>query len=212
MRSECYKRPFGVKSDSIAAFPEVTDFQVIKYEQTEYRFNVVMPNDDTFEVVIPNLKLMTNEKEFLSLIWDQTGTYFEPLKPKDFRAKLNEWRKNGQTIKPPEGTHTDDILAEELYQYCVNGPRAKERIQLKNGACLTEEGHHYFKFQSFITHLGNGWKIDQQKIAQKLKDKCKVEFGHSFNVEGKTEKVCKVKQLETKQIAYKVTTTKESNY
>ena len=31
------------------------------------------------------------------------------LKPKDFRAKkLNEWKKNGQTIKPPEGTHIDD--------------------------------------------------------------------------------------------------------
>ena len=212
MRSECYKRPFGVKSDSINAFPEVTDFQVIKYEQSEYRFNVIMPNDDKFEVVIPNLKLMTNEKEFLSLVWDQTGTYFEPLKPKDFRAKLNEWRKNGQTIKPPAGTHTDDILAEELYQYCVNGPRAKERIQLKNGACFTGEGYHYFKFQSFITHLGNGWKIDQQKIAQKLKDKCKVEFGHSFNIDGKTEKVCRVKQLETKQIAYKTTERKGSNY
>ena len=55
-------------------------------------------------------------------------------------------------------------------------------IIIKNGACFTEEGHHYFKFQSFITHLGNGWKIDQQKIAQKLKDKCKVEFSHSYNI------------------------------
>ena len=212
MRSLCYSRPFGIKSDSINAFPDVTDFQVIRYEQPEYRFNVVMPNDDTCEVVIPSLKLMTNQKELLGLIWDQAETYFEPLKPKDFRAKLNEWKKNGQTIKPPEGTHIDDILAEELYQYCVNGPRAKERIQIKNGACVTEEGYHYFKFQSFITHLGNSWKVPEEKIGQKLKEKCKVEFSHSFNVDGKTENVCRVKQLETKQIAYKTTERKGSNY
>ena len=212
MRSLCYSRPFGVRSDSINVFPEITDFQIIKYEQSEYRFNVVMPNDDKIEVVVPNLKLMTTQKEVLNLIWDQTGIYFEPLKNKDWRAKLNELRKNSQTIRPPAGTHIDDILAEELYQYCVNGPRAKERIQIKNGSCFTEEGYHHFKFQSFITHLGSGWKIDQQKIAQKLKDRCNVEFNISYNIEGKTEKVCKVQQLETKKITYKTTERKGSNY
>ena len=212
MRSLCYSRPFGIKSDNINAFPDVTDFQVIKYEQPEYRFNVVMPNDDKFEVVIPNLKLMTNQKELLSLIWDQAETYFEPIKAKDFRAKLNEWRKNGQTVKPPAGTHTDDILADELYQYCVNGPQAKERIQIKNGSCFKEDGFHYFKFKSFIEHLGSGWKIDQQKIAQKLKDKCNVIFNKSFNIEGKTEKVCMVAQLHVDKIEYKPTERKGSNY
>jgi len=212
MRSLCYSRPFGIKSDSINAFPEITDFQKINYEQPEYRFNVVLPNDDKCEVVIPNLKLMTNQKELLSFIWDQAQIYPEPLKPKDFRAKLNEWKKNGQTIKPPEGTHIDDILKEELYQYCVNSVEAKTRLAIRTGGCFTEEGHHYFKFTSFMTHLGPGWKIDQQKIAQKLKDKCKVEFSHSFNIDGKTEKVCRVKQLETKQITHKVAERKGSNY
>ena len=41
---------------------------------------------------------MTNQKELLSFIWDQAQIYPEPLKPKDFRAKLNEWKKKGQTI------------------------------------------------------------------------------------------------------------------
>ena len=139
-------------------------------------------------------------------------TYFEPIKAKDFRAKLNEWRKNGQTVKPPAGTHTDDILADELYQYCVNGPQAKERIQIKNGSCFKEDGFHYFKFKSFIEHLGSGWKIDHQKIAQKLKDKCNVIFNKSFNIEGKTEKVCMVTQLHVDKIEYKPTERKGSNY
>ena len=212
MRSLCYSRPFGVKSDSINVFPEITDFQVIRYEQSEYRFNVVMPNDDKIEVVVPNLKLMTTQKEVLNLIWDQTGVYFEPIKPKEFRAKLNEWKKSGQEIKPPEGTHVDERLAEQLYQYCINGPQAKERIQIKNGSCFTEEGYHYFKFSSFIEHLGTSWKIDEQRIAQKLKDKCNVEFNHSFNIDNKTEKVCKVKQLHTDKIEYKPVDRKGSNY
>ena len=212
MRSLCYSKPFGVKSDSINVFPDITDFQIIRYEQPEYRFNVVMPNDDKIEVIIPNLKLMTTQKEVLNLIWEQTGIYFEPIKQKDWRAKLNEWRKNCQNITPPEGTSTDDILANELFQYCVNGPQAKERIQIRLGSCLTEEGFHFFKYQSFLTHLGNDWKISKEKIGQKLKERFKVEFNYSLKVDGKVEKVCKLKQLHIDKIEYKPVERKGSNY
>jgi len=212
MRSLCYSRPFGVKSDSNNSFPNITDFQIITYAEPEYRFNVVMPNDDKTEVTISNTKLMTTQKEFLILIWEQTGIMFEPITPKEYRAKLNEWRRNGQTITPPAGTQLSDILREELFQYCINGPQAKERRQIATGACLTEEGFHFFRFQSFIDHLGNSWKIPEEKIAQKLKDRCKVEFNVSLNVDGKTVKVCKVKQLEIKQIEHKVTERTKGNY
>ena len=63
-----------------------------------------------------------------------------------------------------------------------------------------------------MDHLGNSWKVPREKIGQKLKDKCKVEFGHSFKIEGKTEKVCRVKQLETKQITHNPTERKGPNY
>ncbi len=200
MRTLCYSRPFGVKSDSINVFPDITDFQIIRYEQPEYRFNVVMPNDDKIEVIIPNL------------IWEQTGIYHEPLKPKDFRAKLTELRKGSTKISPPAGTQIEDRLKEELYQYCVNGPRARNRVQINSGSCLTEEGHHFFRFNSFIDHLGSSWKIPEERIAQKLKDKCDVEFNHSLNVDGKTIKVCRVKQLHIDKIEYKPVERKESNY
>ena len=212
MRGLCYKRPFGVKSDSISVFPEIQDFEMITYAEPEYRFNVIMPNDDKIQVVITNTKLMTTQKEVLNLVWQQTGVYFEPLKPKDFRAKLNEWRRNGQKITPPKGTQIEDRLEEELFQYCINGPQAHQRSQIHNGSCYTEEGYHYFRFNSFIEHLGNGWKIPEEKIAQKLKDKCNVEFDHSLNVDGKTLKVCKVVQLHVDKIEYKPVARKESNY
>jgi len=212
MRGLCYKRPFGVKSDSVSIFPEIQDFEMIAYAEPEYRFNVVMPSDDNIQVIIPNTKLMTRQKEVLDLVWQQTGVYFEPLKPKEFRAKLNEWRKNGQKITPPKGTQLEDRLEEELFQYCINGPQAQQRTQIHNGSCFTEEGFHYFRFNSFIEHLGNGWKIPEEKIAQKLKDRSKVEFDHSLNVDGKTLKVCKVVQLHVDKIEYKPVDRKGANY
>ena len=142
----CYSIPFGIVYNFVSIFPDITNFQIIKYVEPEYRFNVVMPNDDKHEVVIPNTKLMTTQKEVLNLIWEQTGVYFEPLKPKDYRSKLNEWRGVGcETIYPPKGTQISDRLREELYQYCINGPQAKQRGQIKNGACFTEDSFHYFK-------------------------------------------------------------------
>ena len=69
-----------------------------------------------------------------------------------------------------------------------------------------------YSVNTLFRDLAKDKGIDLIPIAQKLKDKCKVEFGHSFNIDGKTEKVCKVKQLETKQITYKTTERKGSNY
>ena len=212
MRGVCYSRPFGVSSDGISVFPDITDFQIIKYVEPEYRFQVVMPSDDKVEVIVANTKLMTTQKEVLNLIWEQTGVYFEPLKPKDYRAKLNEWRNGCETIYPPKGTQIADRLHDELYQYCINGPQAKQRGQIKNGACYTNDGNHYFKFTSFIQHLGSGWKIPEERIARQLEKDCKVEFNHSLNVDGKTIKVCRLPQLHMDQIEYQPVERKESNY
>ena len=46
---------------------------MIAYAEPEYRFNVIMPNDDKIQVIISNTKLMTTQKEVLNLIWQQTG-------------------------------------------------------------------------------------------------------------------------------------------
>ena len=78
MRSLCYKRPFGVKSDSVILyFPKIQDFEMIAYAEPEYRFNVIMPNDETMLkllYLIPNS--MFRQKEVLIYVWQQTGTIF----------------------------------------------------------------------------------------------------------------------------------------
>ena len=171
-----------------------------------------MPNDDKKGVVIPNLKSMTIQAELLRLIWSQTFIKFDTLKPKVFDAKLNEWSKNIQKITPPKGTQIDDRLAEELFQYCINGPPAPQRKQLHLGSCFTEAGFHYFRWNSFVEHLGSSWKIPEEKIGQILRDKCHVEFNVSFNVDGKTLKVCKVAQLHTDLIEHTPVERKGTNY
>ena len=185
---------------------------MIAYAEPEYRFNVIMPNDDKTQVIIPNSKSMVRQTEVLMYVFQQTGIAFEPIKQKDFRGKLNEWRRKGQKITPPKGTQLEDRLEEELYQYCINGTPEPDRSHLQYGSCLTEAGFHYFRFNSFIEHLGNSWKIPEEKIAQKLKDRCFVEFDHSLNVGGKTLKVCKVKQLHVHKIEYKPVERKRTNY
>ena len=56
-------------------------------------------------------------------------------------------------------------------------------------------------------------KLEQSnEIAQKLKEKCSVEFGHSLNIDGKTLKVCRVSQLHYKRIEHKLTDREKSNY
>jgi hypothetical protein len=171
-----------------------------------------MPNDDKMGVVIPNLKSMTIQTELLRLIWSQTFVKFDTVKPLVFNAKLNEWSKNIQKITPPKGTQIEDRLEEELYQKCINGPQAQERSHIYNGSCFTEGGFHYFRWDSFLEHLGSGWNIPGEKMATILRDKCHVKFNHSFNVENKTLKVCKVAQLHTDLIEHKPVERKGTNY
>ena len=50
MRTLCYSKPFGIKSDGITTFPDIKDFAIIKYSDPEYRFNIVkkqLPRDYT---------------------------------------------------------------------------------------------------------------------------------------------------------------------
>ena len=212
MRSLCYSKPFGVKSDTISSFPDIQDFEIIKYSEPEYRFNVILPNGDKAAVIVSNTKLMTKQTDVLNLIWEQSGIYYEPLKLKDWRAKLTQLRKGCTTVKPPQGTHIDDRLYRELYQYCVNGPQATKRSQLNSGACLTEKGYHYFRFESFLEYLPNTWKIPEEKIATKLKEKCEVMFDESINVDGKTLKVCSIKQMHVDKITYQPVERTNDNY
>ena len=85
-------------------------------------------------------------------------------------------------------------------------------MQIRLGSCITEDGYHYFKYQSFLTHLGNDWKISKEKIGQKLKERFNVEFNQTLKIDGKSEKVCRLKQLHIDKIEYKPVERKGSNY
>ena len=65
MRSLCYSRPFGVKSDSITMFPDITDFEIIMYAEPEYRFIVDLPDGTKAGVVASNRLLITKQTDML---------------------------------------------------------------------------------------------------------------------------------------------------
>ena len=87
----------------------------------------------------PSFPWRLEPRNGMNLAWFQRLDHVEDhikrysLKPKDYRAKLNEWRNGCETIYPPKGTQIADRLKDELYKYCINGPQAKQRSQIKNG-------------------------------------------------------------------------------
>ena len=83
MRSLCYSRPFGVKSDSITMFPDITDFEIIMYAEPEYRFNVALPDGTKAGVVANNRRMITKQTELLDLIWEQTCLLYTSPSPRD---------------------------------------------------------------------------------------------------------------------------------
>jgi len=103
---------------------------------------------------------------------------------------------------------------------------------LNINTCLDQKIKYYQKYYIPSVHLerpmlkikllvSTKWKfeVNKQEINKerqdqklKLKDKCNVIFNKSFNIEGKTEKVCMVAQLHVDKIEYKPTKRKGSNY
>ena len=115
-------------------------------------------------------------------------------------------------VKPAAGTSDVDKLYNHLYEFCVNSSQAKQKIQIRSGSCYTDKGFHFFKFQSFYDSLGNRWKFSEEETAYIMKKEFGAIFNHSFNIDGKTEKVIKIKQLHVDQIEYNPIKREEDNF
>ena len=90
----------------------------------------------------------------------------------------------------------EDTLMEVYLKVKKKGIRKKFDKQLKKMS--TQEKHK--------------WKTPAEKIAQKLTEKCKVDFNQYLKIEGKSTSLCKVKQLHIDKIEYKPVEKKGSNY
>ena len=176
------------------------------------RFTVEKPDGKPTECEASNPDIFTTQKKLLDLIWLQAGFYPDPLPPKQYRAFLNLVMKGVTRVYPAPGTEIKDQLYQHLYEFCVNSAQAKTRSDIKGGLCWSEGGFHYFLFPSFFETLPVKWKMDSRDTGLVMKEELGAEFDHSYNIDNKTHKVVKLKQMKVDQIEYKKPKRKEPNY
>ena len=77
---------------------------------------------------------------------------------------------------------------------------------------ISKFGFHHFIFSSFFETLPTKWKLDARDTGIIMKQELGAKFGHSFNINKKTHKVVKLKQMKVDQIEYKKSEQKEPNF
>jgi len=208
----CVKRTYGVASDPTSVFPLISGLQIIMSTIPKLRFTVEKPDGKPAPCEASNPKIVTKQSDLLDLIWLQAGFMPDPLPPKKFRVFLNQVRKSAVTIYPASGTDIKDQLYQHLYEYCVNSARAKKRSDIRGGLCWTESGYHHFLFSSFFESLPLKWKLDARDTGIIMKQELGAEDDCSYNIDDKTQKVWRLKQMKVDQIEYRKAKEKESNY
>ena len=212
MKHICVKRAFGIKSDTTSAFPLFSGLQVIMSTTPKLRFTVEKPDGKPVQCEASNSEIFTTQKKLLDLVWLQAGFYPDPLSPKQYRAFLNLVMKTVTRVFPATGTDIKDQLYQHLYTYCINSAQAKQRTDIRGGLCWTEEGYHHFLFSSFFETLPLKWKLDSRDTGIIMKEELGVEDDVSYNIDNKTQKVWRLKQMKVDQIEFKKPQRKESNY
>jgi hypothetical protein len=212
MKHVCVKRKFGIKSDVTTIFPLISGLQKIMSTTPRLRFMVEKPDGKPVQCEASNPKMVTKQSDLLDLIWLQANFMPDPLSPGKFRAFLNQLAKDSVTIYPASGTDIKDQLYQHLYTYCVNSTQAKTKSDIRGGLCWTEGGFHYFIFSSFFETLPTRWKLDARDTGIIMKHDLGAEDDVSYNINNKTQKVWRLKQMKIDQIEYKKPERKEPNY
>ena len=212
MKHVCVKRAFGIKSDTTSTFPLFSGLQVIMSTTPKLRFTVEKPDGKPCECEAANSDIFTTQKKLLDLVWLQAGFYPDPLSPKQYRAFLNLVMKTVTRVYPAAGTDIKDQLYQHLYEYCVNSAQAKKRRDIRGGLCWTEEGFHHFLFSSFFETLPLKWKLDSRDTGIIMKQELGAEDDVSYNIDDKTQKVWRLKQMKVDQIEFKKPKPKEPNF
>ena len=212
MKHICVKRAFGVVSDATKAFPLISGLQILYYTIPVLRFMVEKPDGTPVQCEATDPTTFTTQRKLLNIIWLQAHFMPEPLNPTKYREFLNQVIKKPTVIRPAEGTEDKDQLYPHLYEFCINGVKAKSKSEIRGGLCWTEGGFHYFLFPSFFETLPTRWKASSKDTGIILKKYYAAEFGHPYNIETGTIRCVKLKQLHIDQIEHHPTEKKKDNY
>ena len=164
----CKTRQFGIGSQMM--FPDLSDLQEIQLEEPYYYLNV-----DGKRLKIPSAKYLRQQPLFEEACIAGIGIYPPSMKLKDWKILINQLLRVREVITPPTGTTKKDQLTNHLEEFCTNRASSSvEKDDIKKGSVYTNEGKHYFLFDSFYYGFlqRRRWDVKFQETSQMLKEEC----------------------------------------
>ena len=160
----CVKRKFGV-GENIPG-PEIERIEKYPSHPPIYIVHI-----DGKQVEVDKLTLHEFEK-FSVEVMDQLGQVLLPMGKIIWRKILNKIMSNKETyttLEVPQAARLDYQLKELLGDF-LNRATGKVMDDVKRGIPFTENGHSYFKYQSFNNFLkrSKSWEIPKAKTQRML--------------------------------------------
>ena len=186
----CVKRKFGV-GENIPG-PEIE-----KIEKYPSHPPIYIVHIDGKQVEVDKLTLHEFEK-FSVEVMDQLGQVLLPMGKIIWRKILNKIMSNKETyttLEVPQAARLDYQLKELLGDF-LNRATGKVMDDVKRGIPFTENGHSYFKYQSFNNFLkrSKSWEIPKAKTQRMLTEifKAKEEV---LKLDKKTMRIWKIETV-----------------
>ena len=175
----CVKKKFGVLAGSKGNYPELTNLKKIELDpEPEFEFDVIKSDGFTTATVhCKSVEHVNDQRKRRNSIAKDAG--FVPPLIKSDQAVLDVLWKTQTIVSPPIGTTPKEKLHDNLHQK-ITGPEAKNDASFKSGTTLIQDGHAYFKFDTFYKKLKNrGWRYPEDKTGSMMlktyKD-CEIDF------------------------------------
>ena len=164
----CKTRQFGIGNSVM--FPELSDLQEIQLEEPYYYLNI-----DGKRLKLPSAKYLRQQPLFEEACIAGIGIFPPTMKIKDWKILVNQLLSTREIIPPPKGTSKKDQLQNHLEEFCTNRTSTTvEKDDIKKGAVFTDEGKHYFLFDSFFYGFlqRRRWDVKFQETSQMLREHC----------------------------------------
>ena len=164
----CKTRQFGIGNSVM--FPELSDLQERQLEEPYYYLNI-----DGKRLKLPSAKYLRQQPLFEEACIAGIGIFPPTMKIKDWKILVNQLLGTREIIPPPKGTSKKDQLQNHLEEFCTNRTSTTvEKDDIKKGAVFTDDGKHYFLFDSFFYGFlqRRRWDVKFQETSQMLKEHC----------------------------------------
>ena len=177
----CVKKKFGVLAGSKGNYPVLTNLRKIDLDpDPEFEFDVTKPDGiSTATVHCKTVEHVNDQRKRRNSISKAAGFAPPLIKGNEDQMVLDVLWKSQKIVTPPIGTTPKEKLHDNLHQK-ITGPEAKNDASFKSGTTLLQDGHAYFKFDTFYKKLKNrGWRYPEDKTGSmmlKIYKDCEIDF------------------------------------